>query len=371
MINGLDLRIALEAMQCDRASVFDTDRAVEALRQVKALRGFIDRYEAEVTSHLRTLHQRGESAPAADLHTRHSGVSTSEARRRERRAEALDQAPTLAAALADGAIGAEHADALANATSGADDETKASFFDLEADLANDAARMTPTEFARNCRDVVRSLERDHGIERAEQQRRETRLTKKIDREGMYVLNARMHPELGTRCSTRSMPRPLRSSRPVVIALSIGVRSPPQHSAISSPAGIRPIIIGSDGVALNVGRDQRVANRAQRRALRAMYRTCVFHGCDVVFGRCEIHHIQPWELGGSTDLANLLPLCSRHHHVVHDGGWSLHLEPDRTLTITDPGGRRYATVPLELPMPEPRPSARPGRSTPSKRRRTAA
>jgi hypothetical protein len=122
-----------------------------------------------------------------------------------------------------------------------------------------------------------------------------------------------------------------------------------------PAGVRrllcngrvvPIIVGADGEPLNVGRQQRLANRSQRRALRVMYRTCAFHGCDVTFNRCEIHHIHEWELGGPTDLRNLVPLCSRHHHVVHEGGWGLHLEPDRTLAIRKPDGSLHAIVPLE-------------------------
>jgi hypothetical protein len=81
----------------------------------------------------------------------------------------------------------------------------------------------------------------------------------------------------------------------------------------------------------------------------MYTHCGFAGCDIAFDRCEIHHIQPWELGGPTDLHNLLPLCSRHHHVVHDHGWTLHLEPDRTLTITQPDGQEFARCRPDIPQ----------------------
>ena len=129
--------------------------------------------------------------------------------------------------------------------------------------------------------------------------------------------------------------------------------------------IVPIITNSDGVAINVGRKQRIANRNQRRALRAMYRTCAFHGCDVQFNRCEIHHIREWDLGGDTDLENLLPLCSRHHHLVHEGGWDLHLAPDRTLTIRQPDKTVFATVPLQI---KPRPG-RPTPPPPNRRERT--
>jgi predicted restriction endonuclease len=55
---------------------------------------------------------------------------------------------------------------------------------------------------------------------------------------------------------------------------------------------------------------------------------------------------PWDAHrGATDLANLLPLCSRHHHLVHEGGWRLSLDHERTLTIIRPDGELHATVPL--------------------------
>jgi predicted HNH restriction endonuclease len=101
--------------------------------------------------------------------------------------------------------------------------------------------------------------------------------------------------------------------------------------------ITPIIVDSEGKSLDAGRTIRHANRRQRRALRAMYSCCAFGDCDIAFDRCEIHHVLPWELGGLTDLANLIPICSHHHHVVHEGGWRLDLADDRTLTITQPDG----------------------------------
>ena len=64
--------------------------------------------------------------------------------------------------------------------------------------------------------------------------------------------------------------------------------------------IVPILL-VDGVPINVGRDYRLATRAQRRALRAIYRTCGFGTCETPFNRCEIHHVIPWEIGGKTDL----------------------------------------------------------------------
>ena len=96
--------------------------------------------------------------------------------------------------------------------------------------------------------------------------------------------------------------------------------------------------------LNLGRTTRLANRAQRRALRAIYATCAIPGCSVRFDHCKIHHVKWWEHGGLTDVANLLPVCSKHHHCIHDGGWEVHLARDRTLTITQPDNSTMTTGP---------------------------
>jgi len=55
-------------------------------------------------------------------------------------------------------------------------------------------------------------------------------------------------------------------------------------------------------------------------------------------------VQWWRNGGFTDLENLLPLCSKHHHLVHDGRWTLTLLADRTLTINLPDGTVMSTGP---------------------------
>ena len=60
--------------------------------------------------------------------------------------------------------------------------------------------------------------------------------------------------------------------------------------------------------------------------------------------CKIHHVWFWEHGGPTDLDNLLPICSRHHHAVHDDGWKLKLLPDRTFEVTFPDGTTIETGP---------------------------
>jgi hypothetical protein len=104
------------------------------------------------------------------------------------------------------------------------------------------------------------------------------------------------------------------------------------------ANIIPVVLGSDGVPLDVGRGRRLATPAQRAAQRSMYRTCAIKGCDRHFERCDIHHLKEWEELGLTDLVNLLPLCTFHHHRAHEGRWRLQLDPStRELTVHLPDG----------------------------------
>lgn len=396
MISSTSPADALRAYLPDDVSMLDASQSAATLGQLKAARGFLDAYEARLTSHLTRLHKAGTSAPAADLHTRDGGVSSREAKAKERRAAALEHAPSMAEKLAAGEITGSHADRLADVTSRLDDDTRAAFFAHDELLAHDASRRTPEEFARNCRDLIRSIERDQGVERDRRQRRETRLTTSIDRDGMYVLNGRFHPEAGHAIFTaidtetaklvktggdRSVDRAAVAAEALANLVSGGHQAVrpretevlllvDEHSLVHGTHGdttseygdgspvpvstaqrlicdahIVPVIRNADGTVVDIGRTRRLANRAQRRALRAMYRTCAFHGCDINFDRCEIHHIVPFELGGVTDLRNLLPLCSRHHHVVHDLDWQLELDDHRTVTIRDRNGAIHAVVPL--------------------------
>jgi hypothetical protein len=104
-----------------------------------------------------------------------------------------------------------------------------------------------------------------------------------------------------------------------------------------------VVLHAPGV-LELGRTTRLANRAQRRALRALYSTCAIPGCETHFDRCKIHHVRWWRHGGCTDLWNLLPLCVHHHSKVHDGGWVITLDADRNLTVRYPDGTVQATGP---------------------------
>ncbi len=102
--------------------------------------------------------------------------------------------------------------------------------------------------------------------------------------------------------------------------------------------------------LDLGRTTRLANRAQRRALRGLYKHCAIPGCTVAYDRCKLHHIIWWTNGGPTDLANLLPVCSHHHTKIHHDGWIIELGPHRELTLTLPDGNTHTTGPPRRRQP---------------------
>lgn len=370
----------------------------DLLASVRKVRGWVDAFESRVTARLRELHATAGAAPAADLHTRCGGVSAADGRRKDRRSSTIEHAPSFGEALADGTIVAEHVDALANATAQLDDDLRAALFDSEAELLDDARQMSPERFGRACRDRARRLERDQGIERDRRRRMHTFLSRKANlATGMVEGRFAFHPELAeqvfgavdrevaamiaegeraaeaefveravdrNRIAAEALGRLVASGldrvRPNVADITYlvdhrtastgrlhdrsvcetgtGLPVPPTSIARALCDGlVTPVIVDAHGVVLDAGRTIRHANRTQRRALRAMYRTCAIEGCDVPFDRCEIHHVTPWELGGRTDLAELLPICSRHHHLVHELGWRLDLSADRTLTVTEHDG----------------------------------
>jgi hypothetical protein len=75
-------------------------------------------------------------------------------------------------------------------------------------------------------------------------------------------------------------------------------------------------------------------------LRAMHDTCMIGDCDIPFDDCEIHHVVAHN-GRNTRIGNMGPLCTRHHHDIHDRGWTITLDTDRNLTIRLPDGTTWA------------------------------
>ena len=147
-------------------------------------------------------------------------------------------------------------------------------------------------------------------------------------------------------------------RAVSVRRPTGSRFPPGAGAAASPATptIIPIVLGGNSQVIDVGRARRLATADQRRALRAMHQTCAAPDCPVRFGDCDIHHLQEWRDADATDLDNLIPLCSRHHHLIHEGRWrpparaaaaERPARPDSAGATAGPVARRVRPPPQEL------------------------
>src|SRR5690606_31409347 len=99
-----------------------------------------------------------------------------------------------------------------------------------------------------------------------------------------------------------------------------------------------IVEDENGEPLNVGRRTRAISPALRRALRARDGGCRFPGC----GRSRFthaHHVVHWANGGETSLKNLITLCTFHHALVHERGYSIRRLEDGSFAFFSPEGER--------------------------------
>jgi hypothetical protein len=91
--------------------------------------------------------------------------------------------------------------------------------------------------------------------------------------------------------------------------------------------------------LAVGRQKRLATKAQRRALLRRDGGCARPGCtETRIERLHAHHLRHWLFGGPTDLPNLVLLCDRDHGLVHELDLVM-ARRDGALVVTTPDGRR--------------------------------
>ena len=100
-------------------------------------------------------------------------------------------------------------------------------------------------------------------------------------------------------------------------------------------------VTNEGEPLNLGRRTREWSTSQRRAIAVRDGGhCRFPGCH--FRHYDIHHLQPWEHGGLTDVANGLCICRRHHRMLHAGYHAIG-EANGALQFHRPGGTYVGTT----------------------------
>ena len=110
-------------------------------------------------------------------------------------------------------------------------------------------------------------------------------------------------------------------------------SPGEARRLACGAGLIPAVLGGPSAVLDLGRESRLFNKAQRIALAIRDQGCRAEGCDRPPSWCEAHHLtKPWAEGGKTDLEDGILLCGHHHRLAH--------HPDYTHQRLPNGDLRY-------------------------------
>jgi hypothetical protein len=418
-IAGVIERVArIASMRADSSASVDLiESGLVAVREVQA---WCDAQHAGLVEQL----GRVDSFPEQRI-AKASKKSLGHAAKTTERSKTLTKTPELADALDDGAITADHIDAVTRASKKVNATKRGELLDRANALVDVARAGTVDEFARRLDLEVNRLQDDDGLDRLARQRRNVRARSWVDTDGMWNLSAKFDPVTGIKIAARidamvqamfgetvpdtcpddpiekqrylaaqatarllldealtdndndtgddtetgttptpppARPRPGKPEYVVVIdadatgrcgpvaEFSIPVEIPARVLAtLAGNADIHAVVVRNGIVLyapgeLNLGRTTRLANRAQRRALRGLYRHCAIPGCSVAYDRCKLHHIIWWRNQGRTDLDNLLPVCSIHHTKIHHDGWIIELGPNRELTLTLPDGTVHTTGP---------------------------
>jgi uncharacterized protein DUF222/HNH endonuclease len=109
------------------------------------------------------------------------------------------------------------------------------------------------------------------------------------------------------------------------------------------ARVQTVVEDGDGNVLALGRMSREPSPWLSRQVRYRDRECRFPGCGAR-RFTEAHHVVWWRHGGRTDLDNLLLICSFHHRLVHEYGWSVRRTPGGEIEWFRPGGARFDAGP---------------------------
>jgi len=324
----------------------------------------------------------------------HGGLTSREAREVVSRGLVTEAAPEMGAVLAAGDTTAAHVDALGRGFKIAGAEREAFMAHLP-ELVEASTTMSASEFSHLVTETAKSVVTDDGLSTFERQRRETFFKMRNEADGCLSVSGKFDPisasilkskigrlvesmfhsgdkevpvevmpwiepndhrqaqaliALVNGASEAASDVPARAE--IVIHVDLETLRSGLHAGgtcrtalgadlpvetvrrLACEAEILPVVLDGRSVPIDVGRSKRLATVHQRRALEAIHPTCAIPDCEVIFDHCNVHHIEYWENGGATDLNNMVPLCSRHHHAAHEGGWKLKLDPEtRNLAIT--------------------------------------
>lgn len=310
------------------------------------------------------------------------GISLSAAREKVRTAQALRSLPAVSAAFADGRLSYSKVRALTRATHGHDE-------DLLLAYALEATAAQVEERCRQIRNVA--PESQHGARRAWEHRSLTvwrneasntlRITVEVPiEEGELILKALDCAVAAGAVTTGIEPDGIAESKgtawraqqaDALVAVSkayveggsgeagatadhyqvvvhvddkalrggVGRADLPIDTVerLTCDGSVISLVEDARGNPLDIGRKQRTVPTALKRALLSRDRGCSFPGCHRKH-YLDAHHLRHWAHGGETSLDNLTLLCTHHHRMLHEGGFSVEREADGTLHFERADGR---------------------------------
>lgn len=369
----------------DQVDVLTRGELNDRFDAIRKLRGAVDRYEARLITAVNALDDSGLDGEGT-LRSR-GRVSSKKANRAAKTASKLDELPETAKALDEGRITGEHADAVADAAEQTSPE------EADRELIDDAETEPADIFAKRSRKWANDNKKPAVDDDEQARRRRNRSGKKwVGDDNMAMFLFALDPDAGndawnaletranemfrddggrkaapgtartleqriadafyelvTGNARTNTTRPVHPRHQINIGIDINAMTldddtplatmihdgQPLSDAIrqrlSCNSGLSIVLFDGPARPIWVGREHRYATVAQWRALLLRDRGCI--GCGANPNRCEAHHIRPWPDLGDTDIDNLVLVCTRCHHDLHDRGMVLrrrdgrwHIEP---------------------------------------------
>jgi Domain of unknown function (DUF222) len=346
---------SIEALLSVDRSVLSRDELLDHLAAVHAL---IGRCSAELERDLAALADRHD-AKSLDREELGCLLRWSSGYTEARIVQAhklVDDLPATLAALSTGAIGPEHARALAEACGSLDPAQSGR---VEARVLPRAGQQTVTELKRALTRAVQAVDLRGWQLRHQHAARQRDVRLSVLPDGMAGLwsthtladaDAILTAVQQLAARGRGDGRLAGERRTDALRdLILGPRP-----AAARPTPTKPAPRTAEPARRPVGPPTRYRYhppRALREQITTRDRTCRFPGCTRTAASCEIDHVAPWN-GTNTIETNLHALCPRHHHLKHETPWTVTRTPDGTTRWTSPARRSYAKPPPESDDDEP-------------------
>ena len=386
---------------CD-PSALDTVALRAAAARARELQRAVDALLMRIARRSDELAARGDGPDACEVMLGTGEVSARQARTDAARSVVAATLPEVSDAAEAGRIGGEHLDVIAIGSRGLDEAEQAAIVEQAGLIAAAAASQPVDVFNKWFRQRVNVIRQDHGRQQTADQRAEASFRHWRGRDGMGHFRGTLDPQRFDTLTAaidrhmRAMANQANTSAEVadgvapgvclddnlaaaalvelvsggngrhgraeiklvvdaatmlagshehtIAETSVGTPVPPETiDRYACAADIQRVVVDQETLETNVGRKYRTATEAQWSALVTLYSQCGWFGCDRPIDWCQAHHVITWDDLGLTDLDNLLPLCNRHHHAVHEGGWRIELDPDRTVRLYTPDGVYWNTA----------------------------